>query len=976
MKKILITVIAAVILLITNCYAMQPAGQYFEDTGIVVIEGSCIGLEGERYVNLIAAECNNISDVNDNNIAYADSCLLDDDDSYNFRFLLKKNFEKCRFWIKTANVYEPIELIKVVTGGNDVMPEKSVITLTADTISIGARTKPKVEMVFENGNRTECSDYTLLTDDSCVKVADGFVYGISNGTAEIRASVTYNGENFISAPVHVDVKSKATDDYAQVVGITYKDGDNILNGGEIADADSIMLVFDSDMQNINVKDISGNDVKGSYNSDERTYMIRLDAPIGLNRYKFYIISDTEMVCNKVSIGMLTEFNASDVMIANKEYACSVALFDNNGDTIIPDEVYFNDVKTDTYIFTPKSAGMQLIEAEVIYKGYSKKILKEVDVCNVADIIPVTDKQLLKIGEKAKISVLAIGDNGKIIDAEDLEITYKTSRRAKVSVDGNGVLLGREMGTAVITVIYGDLEKEFTMGVEIAAEDSETGIYFDDTDVSVGIDGYMSCLLCRYYANGKKAPLDNVAYAVSDSRLAQIDENGILKACEEGTVEVTAVCDGRVYKKTVSIIKEDMPIIRISADSKTLIIGKTEKINVTSSTGIVIPHNRYTLYSSDTNIVKIENNIISAVNTGSCEIYAKAIVNGTEIVSPSVAVSVVEDGYSVIDDNFDDFDKMYEYDSRLQIFNNNLYTSGENQNNAYIVYNAEHVKKLILCAQIHETLGEKELICIYGSEDNENYTYIPCLYSRGKTVNGWKDIIVTSNGIPDGVKFIKIIMGNIDGNTQFVRLKNARIESYKPIEVISAEICDVINSNTHTAELTGRYMAVSFNRQINPDSLVNIKVNGRASAGIYDVDRYRYIIKLPDKSDNDCDILIDGISDIFDSLLKKDVNIRLNGVDDSFAIYDFTIKKMTGNVAKGKITLINNSMKHKNYEIVSAVYSDDGQLVGVHKQRAGSVLPMSEKSIDVSVETKKITKIFVWENEMSMIPVGTAITICE
>ncbi len=226
-----------------------------------------------------------------------------------------------------------------------------------------------------------------------------------------------------------------------------------------------------------------------------------------------------------------------------------------------------------------------------------------------DIIPI---DTMDVGESKKLSYFMYPYN-----ASDLQDTVITCDNEDVlSVDSNGYLTALKSGNATITVTNGAKSDQLVVAVKKLLK----GISLSDTKVTAykGEKVQLEALLNPVDAED----VDNISWESSDSKIASVDDNGLVSVNGAGIVTITASVNG--FKSQCTFLCPNVPLEEFSFGNYTenLKCGDTSQLII-----VPTPVNTTDVFnavwsSSNEDVIKVDSNgNIEAVAAGSAVITA-------------------------------------------------------------------------------------------------------------------------------------------------------------------------------------------------------------------------------------------------------------------------------------------------------------------------------------------------------------------
>ena len=224
---------------------------------------------------------------------------------------------------------------------------------------------------------------------------------------------------------------------------------------------------------------------------------------------------------------------------------------------------------------------------------------------------------LKMKENYNINVIAKNPNNYDIN----NYTFTSSNENIATVDKLGNITPINEGTVEIII---KSKKGFnTKKIKLTVNGKKADFWFTNDTYAL-----MVIKSIKLELNSNNLDISNIKWFVSDLSIATIDLNGVVYAHKEGETDVTATLENGISTTCKVIVqnKEIMPeSITLNNTNLNLSIGQTynlvTKIKPDNST------NKTVIWSSNnTNIVEVNNGIITAKNYGKATITA-TLING-------------------------------------------------------------------------------------------------------------------------------------------------------------------------------------------------------------------------------------------------------------------------------------------------------------------------------------------------------------
>ena len=173
-------------------------------------------------------------------------------------------------------------------------------------------------------------------------------------------------------------------------------------------------------------------------------------------------------------------------------------------------------------------------------------------CEITVVIGVESVSLdkteatLEVGETVTLTATVLPEN-----AGNKSVTWHSSAENVATVDENGVVTAKAAGTATISVLTADGNKEATCTVTVTAPVTEvTGVTLDKTSATLDVGGTVTL-------NATIAPENatdtSVTWKSSDTSVAVVNDNGVVTAVKAGTATITVTtANGKTATCTITV----------------------------------------------------------------------------------------------------------------------------------------------------------------------------------------------------------------------------------------------------------------------------------------------------------------------------------------------------------------------------------------------------------------------------------------
>ena len=266
---------------------------------------------------------------------------------------------------------------------------------------------------------------------------------------------------------------------------------------------------------------------------------------------------------------------------------------------------------------------------------------------------------LGIGEMHELTAEVLPAN-----AENKEVSWSSSDETVASVE-NGKVYALNAGTAVITVTTADGNKTAQCTVTVSGIDAESVSFTGPDSVKIGELIDLDPVFVPENTTNR-----NVEWLTSDSSIAVVDEDGVVKGIKAGTVTITMTAEesGLSYAKEITVIQ---PVKKITLSSSEEILLVDDSMQLEAE---VLPEdasNKNIVWSSDhEEIASVdEDGMVYALQEGKAVITAASedgnakasciITVMSNVLYPGIFIKGLESSYtytgSAIKPEFDVYD---------------------------------------------------------------------------------------------------------------------------------------------------------------------------------------------------------------------------------------------------------------------------------------------------------------------------------
>ena len=266
--------------------------------------------------------------------------------------------------------------------------------------------------------------------------------------------------------------------------------------------------------------------------------------------------------------------------------------------------------TPTGLVTANAEGTANITANASGKTAICKVTVKKPTVAVTSVELDQTEITLKKGATQTIKATVKPDN-----ATDKTISWASSKTDIASVDNTGKVTAIAKGAATITASCGGKSANCKVSVTVPVE----SVSLNKPSITL-TEGDTETLIATVKPDD--ASNKTVEWSSSNAAYATVDDHGKVTALSEGATTITATCDGKSATCEVTINKKIIAVTSITLDQPTLNLEKGTSATLTAT---VKPDDAtdktITWSSSNDNIVRVSNGIITAVLEGNATITA-------------------------------------------------------------------------------------------------------------------------------------------------------------------------------------------------------------------------------------------------------------------------------------------------------------------------------------------------------------------
>lgn len=669
---------------------------------------------------------------------------------------------------------------------------------------------------------------------------------------------------------------------------------------------------------------------------------------------------------------------------------SVNVRDKNGQTFSVENAEFvseNEIvaSVDDDIMSINSFGDAVITALFVIDGIEVTSQTKIHVPTAESISGIDEKINLKKGEELSPKLKLYMDNGEEISADGLNIDVHVSN-TDVLEYAEGKFTALRNGTASVEFIinyYGrEVSKIVSVGVGKQAPDilESVGLKIGNGNLIVGQQAYITAY--GRFTDGRNANLfaANIKYFASNDCVT-ISGAGDLTALKSGNVSVYAeVTLGANTVKTSNIVinvyDNELKSAKLTVPKNTMCVTETMQIGSKEylKDGKTPTADEVdTEYMSDSEIITINGDVLTANKPGTANIWVSATYKGKTVQSEKIQVTVYENGGFIYNNpiNFDgkqyspDWSGTYAHDtsawwgvsSKKDNYPVELYTS---KWDSYIIYEINgNAKEFTYTTKTY--LSIKDAFTTYVAEKHTDgtpgeWTQIPqelISYST-EQVNGTYGYYHYDNtdGYLDNAAFIKICFPQktaVDAAEGNENVKIPGAQRFIDIKIITdnaPKVCSVYFTDKNGMPGGKIEKAlIKFDQDINPRNLKNSVTiteensdNKVGFTGNYQNGEYEIAFDALDK-DKEYILCIADIENLYGTPMEhtytQQIPMPVQAVKSGVSVNENIVSA----------TIISSLSEEIQADIICAVYDNYQKLVGI-KLFAGQILNYGNNQINL------------------------------
>lgn len=226
---------------------------------------------------------------------------------------------------------------------------------------------------------------------------------------------------------------------------------------------------------------------------------------------------------------------------------------------------------------------------------------------------------LEVGKTLELEASVAPDN-----ATNKAVTWKSSDE-KVATVKDGKVTAVSVGSAEITVTTVDGNKTATCKVTVtAAPLNVTGVTLDKQTATLKSG---ESLTLKATVSPENATNKNVSWSSSDTKVATVDSNGVVKAVAPGKATITATTqDGsKTAKCVVTVESTNVAVTGVSLDKTSASLEVKDTLSLKATIAPANANNQNVIWSSSNEkVATVKDGVVTAVAPGEATITVKTV----------------------------------------------------------------------------------------------------------------------------------------------------------------------------------------------------------------------------------------------------------------------------------------------------------------------------------------------------------------
>ncbi len=473
------------------------------------------------------------------------------------------------------------------------------------------------------------TDVTWYSDNSEIISVDnnGNIKALKEGTAR----VTVKSSNGKESSTTVNVKNYGI----QATSIKLNNTFVKTKVGETVDLIATVLPNDASIKTINWS--SSDEEIATVNSNGRVVTIDAGTVIIEAKTNNNLVAKCELVVEPSEAKKIEIKNAKNINVDDSIKLQAI---------ITPSNVTDNTIiwsSSDSSIATVDedgkvkgiNAGLVKITAKTSNNKESNVLIEVKDINPVSLSISKTNNEI-EVGDTKQLSLSFVPSNSTY-----KSVTWSSSDNNIISVDKNGKVTAKNVGTAKV-IVYFNRDKNIKDELIIKVNPKgnvPTNIILNNNNSTIYVDSTIN-LKATIIPNN--ASNKTITWSSSDSKIATVDKNGKVTAKKSGKVTITAKTSNNLKAtSTIKVIKPLISVKKITINNNITSVFVNESVTLSASISPITASNKNIIWSSsDSSIATVDSNgKVIGKKAGSVKITATSKSNPRVSGSKSIVVSI-------------------------------------------------------------------------------------------------------------------------------------------------------------------------------------------------------------------------------------------------------------------------------------------------------------------------------------------------
>lgn len=480
------------------------------------------------------------------------------------------------------------------SSSSEIQVSDILIEKTSYVIEVGSTESISCKIVPENATNKTITWKSL--NSSIVTVNNGTIKGIAKGDTKISITCGKIEKEIEVSVVNKKIRVSSFTVSPESKSIVVGDEFSVVTTVTPENATDKTITWQSD--NTEIATVDSGKIKGvsagTANITATCDGIEKTIRVTVNKQKV-LVSGFELATSSVTIGLGDEF----------EIATSITPENATDKTIIWESENEDCVSVSEGIITGVGIGSTKVYATCGGIKRTVSVVVKEAVINVSSILLSKTELYLNTNQTVTIVASVLPEN-----ATDKSVSWKTSD-SNIATVQDGIITGKNYGTATITATSGNCSAEVVVTVCIPVEN----INLSTESITLNIGDSRTVTATVYPENSTDK---TVVWTSSNESVATVN-NGTIKAMAGGSTTITATCGGVSNSVSVKVL---VPVTSITLSETSISVVKdgTYKLKATVNP-INSTEQSIAWISNDDSIATVVDGVITGVSEGTTSIEA-------------------------------------------------------------------------------------------------------------------------------------------------------------------------------------------------------------------------------------------------------------------------------------------------------------------------------------------------------------------